>query len=323
MILRLLEIDFIYNKTLMRNCPSETNSKEASWNLNSPMSKLWEIKKILEVTEWDSFWVKVVKRNLSQLIRNWEYQEFQRKIGIAERECDGMLWETALNYLTRYIVWFEESRDSIVWETVKYIWNLFKFWRSKSKEEDYQWIQETAGENNRKDTSWRERANVVSMFWMVPTKDIVSCPRVKSEETQSYCCSKTARLNAEKFWITLPRGDAYTAWITPTRGVIETLPKEKSWKKPSASWSALNEWEFDLVSRSANFADFYAESSTPYGHRAIAIRDLRGEWYVLDPYIKINGKTSMKPIKLGVYMKKWRKIIKAHFYHSNWYSLAA
>jgi hypothetical protein len=50
---------------------------------------------------------------------------------------------------------------------------------------------------------------------------------------------------------------------------------------------------------------------------------LRGEWYVLDPYIKINGKTSIKPIKLGVYMKKWRKIIKAHFYHSNWYSLAA
>ena len=45
MILRILEIDFIYNKTLMRNCPSETNSKEASWNLNSPMSKLWEIKK--------------------------------------------------------------------------------------------------------------------------------------------------------------------------------------------------------------------------------------------------------------------------------------
>jgi hypothetical protein len=34
---------------------------------------------------------------------------------------------------------------------------------------------------------------------MIPTKDIVSCPRVKSEETQSYCCSKTARLNAEKF----------------------------------------------------------------------------------------------------------------------------
>ena len=61
----------------MRNPLNQTHTsswKEYVWNSESPMSKIWEIKEILEPTEWDNYKVKIIKSNLFQLIRNWNYQ---------------------------------------------------------------------------------------------------------------------------------------------------------------------------------------------------------------------------------------------------------
>jgi predicted transcriptional regulator with HTH domain len=58
---------------ILKELKKQKNIKIISEELKSIFHEkigLEEIKKILEVTEWDSFGVKVVKRNLSQLIRN-------------------------------------------------------------------------------------------------------------------------------------------------------------------------------------------------------------------------------------------------------------
>ena len=315
----------------MRNPLNQTHTsswKEYVWNSESPMSKIWEIKEILEPTEWDNYKVKIIKSNLFQLIRNWNYITFQKKIGMPDKQCDWLLWTTSLDYLIQYIVWIEDWGESnIVWETVKYIWNIFKYGKISP--------DEIAEPKNRMSTpvsphipindpslhARQTKENISSnhMFLDTPIWNIVSHPTIKNEDTESYCCSKTARLNGLHFWISLPRWNAYNAWILPTTWIIEIIPKEKSWKKPNRSRIAIEEWEFNLVNPSANFADIYAESSSSYGHRAIAIRDTEWKRYILDPYIRINGKKSLKPIKLKDYITKWRKILKAHFYHSNWY----
>ena len=299
--------------------------KEYSWNSESPMSKIWEIKKILEPTQWDSFSVKILKTNLLQLIKDWNYVDFQKKIGMPNKLCDWLLWTTSLNYLINYIIWIEDNWDSgnIVSETIKYIWNVFKYGKINIEEipEPEKTIDSivTTPYPSPKIEKQKERIDDYGMFWDIRIWDIESYPTVKNNETDSYCCSKTARLNGLHFGISLPRWNAYSAWALSSSWVIETIPKEQSWKKPNNGWWHITKWEFDLVNNTANFADIYAESSSSYGHRAIAIRDSKWERFVLDPYVKINGKKSLKPIKLIDYITKWRKILKAHFYHSNGY----
>lgn len=319
----------------MRDWSTINTQKESSRNLRSSMSKLWEIREILAPTDWDRFWVKVVKKNLLQLLINQEYKKFQTKIWMPEKLCDWMLWETSLNYLIRYIVWVEDGAENIVGETIKYIWNAFKFGDSQSKFMSEELPTVTTVKKVPEPTTTKKTPNIPAdknnapkesekissapMFGSIPLSKIQSYPTIKNEETENYCCSKTARINGLRFWISLPRWNAYTAWISPTTGIIESLPKEKSWLKPNKTWIALKEWEFNSIKNSANFADIYAESKTSYGHRAVAIRDIQWNWYLLDPYIKIDWKKSLKPIKLKDYITKWRKILKAHFYHSNWY----
>jgi len=298
-----------------------SNWKEHNWNLESPMSKIWEIKKILGHTEWDSFWINVIKSNLLQLLKNWEYITFQKKIGMPEKLCDGLLWTTSLNYLIKYIVWIEDKWGNIVGETMKYIWNILKYGKTVKDNDIESWNEQSDVyiANLQDKESKKKDSNSIHMFWDTPIWEIFSHPILKDDETESFCCSKTARLNGLHFWISLPRWNAYTAWILPTSWIIETIPKEKSWEKPNINWWTITEWEFDLVDYSANFADVYAESSNFYWHRAIAIRDSQWKRYVLDPYIRINWKKTLKPIKLNDYITKWRRIIKAHFYHSSWY----
>ena len=285
------------------------------------MSKIWEIKKILGRTEWDSFWVSVIKSNLLQLLRNWEYTMFQKKIGMPGKLCDGLLWTTSLNYLIKYIVWIEDNWGNIVGETMKYIRNILKYGKTVKDRDIKPWDkQSNVHFANLQDKKSEEKdSNSIPMFWNTPIWEIISHPVLKDEETEGFCCSKTARLNGLHFWISLPRWNAYTAWILPTSWIIETIPKEKSWKRPNKNWLAITEGEFDLVNDTANFADIYAESSNFYWHRAIAIRDSQWKRYVLDPYIRINWKKTLKPIKLNDYITKWRRVIKAHFYYSSWY----
>lgn len=301
---------------------TSNEEKKDNRNLNSPSSKIWEINKILEPTERDNFWVKTIKINLIQLLKKWEYTSFQEKIGMPHNFCDWLLWTRSLNYLIQYIVWIEDKPNNVLTNAITYIWNIFKYGKTKKEEPS---VDRTKKENtntnpsNLKNKNILEKNNLTPMFWNFPIWDIVSYPIIKDNETESYCCSKTARLNGLHFGISLPRWNAYTAWIFPTKWIIETIPKEKSWKKPNKVWWFINEWEFDLISNAANFADIYAESSTSYWHRAVAIRDTEWKRYVLDPYIKINGRRTLKPIKLTDYLTKWRKILKAHFYHSYWY----
>ncbi len=310
----------------MRNWNIVSIHKEDSRNLESPMSKLWEIKTILEPTSWDKILVKVVKKKLLQLLIDKKYTLFQEKIGMPHQLCDGFLWETSFNYLIRYIVSVEDDVENSVGRTIKYIWDIFNFWKSRRYNLDtelpiYQPTSTGTTKTNSTKANTKNAKNLSAtpMFWTTPLSKIQSYPIFKSEESESYCCSKTARLNGLRFWVHLPKGNAYNAWIIPTTWIITTIPKEKAWKKPDKSWTAIWEEKFNSVSNSANFADIYASSSTIYGHRAIAIRDSKWNWYLLDPYIKIDGKTRLTPIKLWEYIKKWREILKAHFYHSNGY----
>lgn len=318
----------------MRNWSITPMQKENYWNLESPMSRLEEIKKTLEPTSWDKFWVKVVKKELSQLLIDEEYKIFQEKIKMPNKLCDWLLWKTSLDYLIRYLVSVEDSWSNVVSETIRYIWSIFKHGRNKKEAtpELHSAYKPAPSPTPKpapkvskpsKPTSkvkkTKETIGSNSMFWDVPIWKIVSYPTIKDQETGSYCCSRTARLNGLHFWISLPKWSAYSAWVSPIKWIIDTIPRGKPWKRPNKTWVAIKEWEFNSINKSANFADIYAESSTSYGHRAIAIRDTAWRRYILDPYIKINGKKSLKPIKLKDYITKWRKILKAHFYHSKWY----
>ena len=314
--------------------------KENLWNIESPMSKLREINTILEPTDWDKFWVKIAKKNISQLLIDRKYSLFQEKIGMPHKLCDGLLWQKTLDYLIRYIIEVEDEAEDSIWETIRHIGEIFKFWKTTHHTESNNLLTETPKDSTTKKitpespkintikkatpkpskiTSENTNTITIPMFWTTPLSKIKSYPVVKSEESESYCCSKTARLNGLSFWVQLPRGNAYTAWIFPTTWSIGTIPKEKARQRPEKTWDAIEEEKFNSISNKANFADIYAWSSTTYGHRAIAIRDSQWKRYLLDPYIKIDGKTRLTPIKLGDYIKKWRKIVKAHFYHSNWY----
>lgn len=307
-----------------------SNWKEHSWNLNSSLSKIEEIKKNLEPTEWDTFWFKAAKFDLLQLLKNWDYKTFQKKIGMPNKLHDWLLWKTTLDYLINYLVSIEDKWSNVVSDTIKYLWNMFKYSKMKKKTESEDKPDPCCSEskqikkiNSVPEAQTNDSSTTIEStptFWNIPIWKIISYPTIKNEETWNYCCSKTARLNGLHFWISLPKWSAYTAWILPTSWIIESIPKEKSWDIPNKNRTAIKEWDFDWIDKSANFADIYAESSTPYWHRAVAIRDTTWKRYVLDPYIKIKWKKSLMPIKLKDYITKWRKILKAHFYHSNWYN---
>lgn len=155
-------------------------------------------------------------------------------------------------------------------------------------------------------------------FCWTSIQDIQSYKLLRDKETWKYCCSKTARMNWRNFWLILPRWNAYTAWRYPWGHSLLSLPSSKKYEQPNADWRGIDESELQNVESEANFMDFYAYSLSKFGHRAIWFRDSSWEWYILDPYIKVRWERDIYPKKLKDYLKK-RKIVKAHFYHSNWY----
>lgn len=130
-------------------------------------------------------------------------------------------------------------------------------------------------------------------------------------------CSQTARYNWYHFWISLPRWDAYDAWKNPWQDSIQTIPKDKTDKRPKESWKWIDISEFKSIN-TWNYADIYTYSKSEYGHRASAFRDDNWQWFVLDPYIRVNWKLDTSPKKLEDYLSVI-KIVKAHIYESKWY----
>lgn len=160
------------------------------------------------------------------------------------------------------------------------------------------------------------------VFCWVNVNDIKSEPFAKNSKTWVTRCSKTARYNWENFGLNLPTGDAYKAWKLPLVTTKKTLPEDKNKikQKPQSSWDWIKIWDFKSITE-WNFADIYTDSKSKYGHRAVAFKDDGWQWYVLDPYTRVNWRLDNSPKKLENYLKA-KKIVKAHIYTSDWYKKA-
>ena len=147
--------------------------------------------------------------------------------------------------------------------------------------------------------------------------NIQSEPFEKNRKTGVTRCSKTAQSNWLNFWIQLPNWDAYNAWKNPWKDSIQTIPQDKTNKRPTNSrkWISISEFN----STTWNYADIFVSSKSKYWHRASAFKDDSWQWYVLDPYTRVNWILDRKPKKLEDYMEE-KKILKANIYHSDWYN---
>jgi len=156
-------------------------------------------------------------------------------------------------------------------------------------------------------------------FCWTSVDKIKSEPFEKSSETWVTRCSRTARCNWRNFGISLPSWNAYDAWKFPWQDSLQTIPKDKINKRPESTWKWIEITAFKSVTE-WNYADIYTDASaTKYGHRAAVFRDDRWQRYVLDPYTRVNWRLDNSPKKLEDYLKV-KKIVKAHFYNSTWYT---
>ena len=156
-------------------------------------------------------------------------------------------------------------------------------------------------------------------FCWTNIRNIKSEPFQKNSRTWVTWCSKTARLNWYNFGLVLEAWEtAFIAWRKPWKDSLQTIPANKINKKPKQSWDWIDISKFKSIDK-WNYADIYTNSKTDYGHRAAAFKDDSWQWYVLDPYTRVNGKLDNSPKKLEDYLKV-RKIVKAHIYKSNWYN---
>lgn len=167
--------------------------------------------------------------------------------------------------------------------------------------------------NNHEETDTSKNA-----FCWTNVNDILSEPFEKNSRTWVTWCSKTARYNWKNFWLELPSGNAFDAGKLPWKDTLLTIPENKKWDKPQSSWEWIHISDFKSKHR-WNFADIYVNSKSNYGHRAVAFKDNWWQWYILDPYTRVNWDLNQKPKKLEDYLNV-KKIVKIHFYESEWYS---
>lgn len=156
-------------------------------------------------------------------------------------------------------------------------------------------------------------------FHWKPLYEISSHKLMRDPETGKFCCSKTAWFNGRQFGVSLPRWNAYEALTHPWRTALRSVPQNKKYKQPKAIRPAVTQEDFLSVKKNINFVDFCTYTKSKFGHRAVWFRDDKWEWYILDPYTKVNWRKNESPKKLEDYLKR-RKIVKAHFYHSSWYT---
>lgn len=176
-------------------------------------------------------------------------------------------------------------------------------------------------ENTKNQNESSEFIDDAHQFLGTKVSDIESQPYYKNPEKGGTTrCSATAQFNWLDFWLTLPKWNAYDAWaIVPSiSAYIDTIPNWNQAEKPKATRPSISVDDFNL-SDNSNFADIYTSSNSNYGHRAVAFKDWTWQWYVLDPYTRVNGNLDDKPKKLEDYMSQ-RKIVKSNFYTSAWYN---
>lgn len=154
-------------------------------------------------------------------------------------------------------------------------------------------------------------------FCWISLNNIKSEPFQKNSKTWVTWCSKTARFNWYNFGLNLPSWNAYDAWRNPWNDSIKTIPEDKKNRRPERWWKWIELSKFKSITK-WNYADIYVESKSSYGHRAAAFRDDSWQWYVLDPYSRVNWRLDNSPKRLEDYSKA-RKIVKAHIYESKWY----
>lgn len=155
-------------------------------------------------------------------------------------------------------------------------------------------------------------------FCWISINDIKSEPFQRSGKTGVTRCSKTARSNWSNFNVKLPRGNAYDAGKNPWNGCLMTIPSDKQNERPESNRESISTEKFNSEWK-GNYADIYTNSkSIKYWHRASAFKDDSWEWYVLDPYTRVNWKLDNSPKKLKDYLGV-KKIVKSHFYESKWF----
>lgn len=169
---------------------------------------------------------------------------------------------------------------------------------------------------------WDEsKLKVSERIGYLPLKmtDIKSLPFERSD-TGTTLCSKTAFLNAQKFGINVPRGNAKDAVESPpiSSKFISTNKDREKLKDPAY---------YSQFAPDANFVDLSIQSNTAagkiYGHRAVAfLNQMDHQWYILDPYMGeragIKKPTPESPVLLSEYQKRI-PILQANFYQSDYY----
>ena len=130
--------------------------------------------------------------------------------------------------------------------------------------------------------------------------NIESEPFQRNSKTWVTWCSKTAYDNWKNFGLRLPSWNAYDAGKKPWVDCIQTIPANRRNDQPQKSWGWINASAFRSIGK-WNYADIYVESKSNYGHRATAFKDDSWQWYVLDPYTRVNWRLDNSPKKLENY----------------------
>lgn len=273
------------NKEKIQTFIEEQEKTTSIWQLNENLEELW-----LDVKIWE--WLKNDQKMLT-------YAEHFLWL----KESWDLFWWIKLQFL--------ELRLSITcpyFEDFKSFLKELKIWDDTEELDD-----------NQDHTS--DNIDIVSHnteFMWTKVSEIKSQPFYKNPGSWVTRCAATARFNALDFGLDLPWWNAYDAWKNPWSNIQKTLPASKQNKKPSSSWSSLDINSFPKSDGEINFVDLYTSSSSKYGHRVVWFKDGTWQWYVLDPYTRVNWKLDNKPKKIEAYVKS-KKIVKGHFYKSSWY----
>ena len=251
--------------------------------------------------------------------------EFNSLIGREEKETWDWLklfeWLKNDNNLLKYAELKSREKDLKRWEKVKMELLELKLSITCPYFKDFKQFLEELSRWENISQSWENWSETVEYqgktFCGFSVSSVSSSPYYRNSQTWVTWCSKTARENGKRFGLVLPSWNAYDAWERPWQDCKWTLPPDKVNDRPKKNWNAISNSNFISWAK-GNYADIYVESGSDYGHRASAFKDDSGQWYVLDPYIRVNGKLDTSPKKLEDYMS-CKKIVKAHFYESKWY----
>lgn len=265
---------------------------------------------LFEVTA-DLVWIE--KETKEWILSNWlkndenllEYAKLVTKTEklTARESIRYRLLELKLSIVCPYFADFKDFLEEL------------KLWSDTSMENTTDTASTTAASTENTPESSETSAN---KFCWTSVNKIKSEPFERNSSTWVTWCSKTARNNWKNFWIILPSWNAYDAWQLPWKNCLTTIPSDKKDERPTNKRKWIESEKFNSVWK-WNYADIYTDSkSAKYWHRAAAFRDDSWQWYVLDPYTRVNWKLDNSPKKLEDYLK-FRKIVKAHIYESKWY----